>query len=354
MGNGPRHETTLPDGTVRFDGPNKPNPNKPDTADQYNNGQFWDSPLGKTFSGAGDWFMGLIESFNGGGVQGFLNGTYGVDNDTVKSYKHPEPWEIEDTGTVTMLPTMMASEYFASNAARETSHKNAPDIRVKSVEIAEGKRTFHFTADNVEGTLEKEGASFSFLNNNPGNLTADNKYAAFFGAAKKPDGTLLTDDHGYVVFPRVQDGVLAQLCTLRDMPGNPTLRDTILKHLPITDGKDKEHYVKRVAELSGIHPETKIDDMTGEELGRFAGATTRVEGFNPELVTITKGKLPAGTKDYIFESQGIAPEELPKASPLQTQFGLGGVADTSGTPLPARPITPNYAEPLEITRPASP
>ena len=346
----------MPDGTERYDGPNAPDPNKPDTIEQRNRGDVYDSPLGQALEGVTDFLSGLIGAFKGGGFNSFLG--YDPEETTQivdYNYRHPEPWEIAQTGEVRELPTMNASQYMSSREALMSVGNLAVGINVKSVDVTAGKRTFHIESGGVEGTLEKFGTPHaSWLNNNPGNLTTDSKYAHTFSAVKKADGTLQTDENGYVIFPSIQNGILAQMMMLRDRPGNPTLQDTILQHLPITDLKDKNVYVRRIQEITGLDPSTtKIDDMTGAQLGTFGRAVADLEGFNYGRIEIPKGNFSPQTQAYIFRNQGVSPEELPLASPLQQQFNGGGVPEGDSSRPPTLTVLPPAptSTPIQTTRP---
>lgn len=137
-----------------------------------------------------------------------------------------------------------------------------------------------------------EGDDVSYRNNNPGNLR--------FGTFSEANGATGQDDRGFAIFPDTASGLAAQKTLLFVDPRykDGTLREAINKYAPPVEN-DTENYIRTVASISGVTPDTKMSDMTPEQQQKVLGAFNRMEGtaqptaqnvsYQPGKVTATTG-----------------------------------------------------------------
>jgi hypothetical protein len=113
--------------------------------------------------------------------------------------------------------------------------------------------------------------SFAWLNNNPGNLTA--------GGANVGEYQGKRNWHHFLIFPSVDAGMEAIPKFLKANGYGPlSISDAFERYAPKKDGNDPEHYAKMVADATGVGLDTKINDLSEEQLKEVAKAIQKMEG----------------------------------------------------------------------------
>jgi hypothetical protein len=143
-----------------------------------------------------------------------------------------------------------------------------------------GNDTVFTTADGDQVVKVREStrtASRSWANNNPGNIEFGN-FAQKFGAI----GT----DGRFAIFPTVEAGFEAQKGLLRgESYRNLTLRDAIYRWAPPSEN-DSAHYARTVASRAGLNENTRIRDMSNEQLDRMVRTMASHEGWKAGKVAV--------------------------------------------------------------------
>jgi hypothetical protein len=117
--------------------------------------------------------------------------------------------------------------------------------------------------------------SFAWLNNNPGNLTGGGTSVGEYPGKR--------NWHGFLIFPTPEDGLAAIPKFLKANGYGPlSIAAAFKKYAPKGDGKnDPAHYAQSVADAIGVSVDTKIDDLTDDQLVEIAKAIKKMEGTVP-------------------------------------------------------------------------
>jgi|GEM_PF-6914374 len=121
-----------------------------------------------------------------------------------------------------------------------------------------------------DGTIKRRsGGSHAWRNNNPGNIK---------GNPPSP-GQIGVDPQGFAIFPDKETGRKA-LNHLLHKPfyQNRTVNEVIKKYAPPKENNTAK-YQAFVAKLTGLNPNTKLSDLTEEQLNKLQAAIERYEGW---------------------------------------------------------------------------
>ena len=125
-----------------------------------------------------------------------------------------------------------------------------------------------------DGTkIKRTGGSVSWRNNNPGNII-NSEFAMTSGAIGKAGR--------FAVFPNEETGLQATIKLLRSKNYvNLTLKRVYQRWAPKGDGNNNpDAYANRVAKISGVSLDRKINELSNEEIMRVARAMQQIEGWS--------------------------------------------------------------------------
>jgi hypothetical protein len=130
-----------------------------------------------------------------------------------------------------------------------------------------------YPGEVAEGQPHMRGGSgsFSWLNNNPGNITAGgNWYGAYPGK---------TNWHRFMIFPDWASGLDAIVQLLRG-PGYSGLSilGAFQRYAPASDGNDPVRYANQVAAAVGCDVSTVIGTLSDDDMVAVQSAITDMEG----------------------------------------------------------------------------
>ncbi|SEQ94235.1 hypothetical protein SAMN05216188_106300 [Lentzea xinjiangensis] len=130
-----------------------------------------------------------------------------------------------------------------------------------------------YAGEVAEGQPHMKGGkgSFSWLNNNPGNITAGGPaYGAFPGKVNW---------HNFLIFPSWDLGYDAIRQLLRG-PGyaHLSILAAFQRYAPASDGNDPVRYANKVAAAVGRDVHTIVGDLTDDEMVEMQNAITDMEG----------------------------------------------------------------------------
>lgn len=147
--------------------------------------------------------------------------------------------------------------------------------------LGHGKEILHFVLYDSEIArgqphMRNFPGSFSWLNNNPGNLT---------GVDGGPDYGQYPGKfnwHRFLVFPTWEAGfaAIAQFLHGPNYVGLSILQ-ALEKYAPASDGNDPVRYAGQIAESLGVSTETVIGDLDDDQMIVVQNKITEVEGAIP-------------------------------------------------------------------------
>jgi hypothetical protein len=189
------------------------------------------------------------------------------------------------------------------------------------------------------GTIEKRSGpgSRASRNNNPGNLEAS-------PWTQSQPGYIGTDGR-FGVFDTLENGLAAQRNLLStDKYQNKTISEAITSYAPEFEN-DTPGYTKAVADGVGVSPDTRLSELSPEQMDKFYESTHKVEGQNGYEKEITQTGKTYGWSDTPTSKQpasqvantGAYPETTKAIPTTRASFGtkyLGGT--TVGGRLPSR------------------
>ena len=111
---------------------------------------------------------------------------------------------------------------------------------------------------------------------------------------------------GFAVFPDAETGMRA-ICTLlkSDSYKNLTISQAISKYAPPHEN-DTASYNMNLQKLTGMHPTTKLSELSNAQIQHVARAIRRVEGWTRGTETHTRTPVPQKTlADTIMFYTGI-------------------------------------------------
>jgi hypothetical protein len=130
-----------------------------------------------------------------------------------------------------------------------------------------------YPAEVVEGQPQMRGGSgsFSWLNNNPGNITAGGPwYGAYQGKVNW---------HNFMIFPSWDLGVDAIRQLMRGATYSQlSILAAFQRYAPASDGNDPVRYANQVAAAVGCDVSTIVGDLSDDDLVALQNAITEMEG----------------------------------------------------------------------------
>jgi len=173
----------------------------------------------------------------------------------------------------------------------------------------------------------KQGGDRSWRTNNPGNLNYGT-FAIAHGAIK---GDMDPSGRSQAIFPTMEAGAAAQVAlwnttTYQSM----TLEQAITAYAPPSEN-DTQKYIDFVAAGVGVPANTKISDLTPDQLQRLLDFQRRMEGQHPGTTIVTP---PFNPGPWLPPPPNIAPPQPPPNGPLPFI-----VPDTP--PTPPGPMSPD-------------
>ncbi len=134
----------------------------------------------------------------------------------------------------------------------------------------ENKTTIYITKDGTK--IKRIGGTVAWRNNNPGNIIKSD-FAYANGAVGETDR--------WAVFPDEETGLRAITKLLRtDSYNNLSVKEAIHKWAPFSDGNNPENYSRRVSSMTGLHADTKINNLSDNDLRKIARAIQTIEGWS--------------------------------------------------------------------------
>lgn len=167
----------------------------------------------------------------------------------------------------------------------ETLHPESPKNRT-GVSPKPVNTTGQRTPPGTSGTLKGEryvvytdeirvNGSRAWRNNNPGNMIGP--FATSHGAIGK-------DGQRFAIFPDEQTGLDALEALLKsDNYSGLTIEEAMTKYAPPSEN-DTADYIKKIEEGVGVKKDTKVGDLTDEQMKKYLNVIRRVEGWIPGKV----------------------------------------------------------------------
>ncbi|MBR5354829.1 MAG: hypothetical protein IK122_01740, partial [Alphaproteobacteria bacterium] len=158
------------------------------------------------------------------------------------------------------------SEIETINKQSSFSGFRASDI----VAVEYGNRTTIYV--KKDGTkIKRIGGTVAWRNNNPGNIKKSS-FARNNGAVGETDK--------WAVFPNEETGLIAITKLLRtDGYNQLSISEAIHKWAPASDNNHPVTYSRNVSKMTGLSINTKIKDISDNDLMRVARAIQKVEGW---------------------------------------------------------------------------
>lgn len=170
------------------------------------------------------------------------------------------------------------------------------DIDTSIISATAHKYDVVYTRANGDET-RRSGGTRAWRNNNPGCL----RYSEFTVAQGA-----IGYAGGFAVFPDAETGMRA-ICTLlkSDSYKNLTISQAISKYAPPHEN-DTASYNMNLQKLTGMHPTTKLSELSNAQIQHVARAIRRVEGWTRGTETHTRTPVPQKTlADTIMFYTGI-------------------------------------------------
>ena len=145
------------------------------------------------------------------------------------------------------------------------SHETANVLNESEIETINKQSSFSgFRASDIGGTV-------AWRNNNPGNIKKSS-FARNNGAVGETDK--------WAVFPNEETGLIAITKLLRtDGYNQLSISEAIHKWAPASDNNHPVTYSRNVSKMTGLSINTKIKDISDNDLMRVARAIQKVEGW---------------------------------------------------------------------------
>jgi len=151
----------------------------------------------------------------------------------------------------------------------------------------------------------KSGGDRSWRNNNPGNLV----YSPWSAA----HGALRADYGGMSIFPTMEAGAQAQGALWRiGKYQNVSIADAIGAYAPKKENNTAA-YIAQVAAALGVSPDTKIKDLTDDQLQKLIEIQHKIEGQKPGTTTPIHPFQPPPTPGIpdLPDPPSIGPQPIP-------------------------------------------
>lgn len=140
-----------------------------------------------------------------------------------------------------------------------------------------GKEIYEFviyenTVKRGQPHMRNSKGSFAWLNNNPGNLTAGGTNVGEYPSKR--------NWHNFIIFPTPEAGLAGIPTFLKANGYGPlSIAAAFKKYAPKGDGKnDPTHYAQSVADATGVSIDTKLQDLSDDQLAEVAKAIAKMEG----------------------------------------------------------------------------
>jgi len=146
--------------------------------------------------------------------------------------------------------------------------------------------------------LRNKPGSYAWLNNNPGNLTGvpgGPDFGQYYGKFSW---------HNFLVFPDYDTGFAAIGAFLQQGPyPNLTILEAFRKYAPAGDGGNRpDEYAAKVAAAAGVSIDTRVGDLTADELWQVQVQIEAIEGSLPGWqYTYDSPDIPQIVRDMVLE-----------------------------------------------------
>jgi LysM repeat protein len=187
------------------------------------------------------------------------------------------------------------------------------------------KATYHSNIKAAEFIAEdgrhciRSGGSLPWRTNNAGNLVsplqggvpAPKKTKGYIGFAQAG-----VSNHHFFIFPNYEIGRCELKASLLRQYSNKTLEETIKKYAPADDNNDTERYISDLNKMSGVERDTKIKDISDEQLNSVMDGIEKIEGYhadtdtrketwvNVSYIQATNGTRPIAGEEIVVKTNG--------------------------------------------------
>ncbi|MEN3109841.1 LysM peptidoglycan-binding domain-containing protein [Uliginosibacterium paludis] len=166
-------------------------------------------------------------------------------------------------------------------------------------------KTAEFISDDGRHLL-RTGGSLCWRLNNGGNLVSPvvkgvpcpRKTKGYIGFAKAG-----ASEHHFFIFPDYETGRAELKATLDRKYADHTVSETIRAYAPKHDKNDTDQYITNLCKLSGVSKDSKLRDMSPEQLESIMDGIERIEGYHADAasrkevwVNVTKIQASDGTR----------------------------------------------------------
>lgn len=144
-----------------------------------------------------------------------------------------------------------------------------------------------FIADDGRHLL-RSGGSLPWRTNNIGNLVSPvvngtpspKKTKGYIGFAKPA-----SSDHHFFIFPDYVTGRAQLKANLLRLHKDKPLDKLIAAYAPKHDGNDTDGYTRKLSKLTGVDTDSKVNDMSDEQLESLMDGIARLEGYHADIET---------------------------------------------------------------------
>jgi uncharacterized protein (TIGR02594 family) len=173
-------------------------------------------------------------------------------------------------------------------------------------------KTAEFIADNGRHLL-RTGGSLPWRTHNAGNLVAPlldglpspKKTKGYIGFAKAG-----VSNHHFFIFPDYETGRRELKASLLRKYSDKTLSETIHLYAPSGDHNNTERYISDLSKLSGVATDTKIKDISTEQLNAVMDGIEKIEGYHADADTRKEIWLDVSHIQATDGTRPIAGEEI--------------------------------------------
>jgi hypothetical protein len=179
----------------------------------------------------------------------------------------------------------------------------------------------------------RTGGVWAWVNNNPGNITKSGEAESYGAYAGKGNG-------GFAIFPDYATGFAAILSFLRKRQ-EKTISQMMAIYAPPDDGKnpmlkgnDPVAYARAIGKKLGVGVDTKVKDLSDDQLNTFASEIERIE-TGPKgtgtVYTYDDPALPAEIRDRLPAPAASDSGDAGADSTQQAYAGVLGIQPADGT-----------------------
>ncbi|WP_080433519.1 LysM peptidoglycan-binding domain-containing protein [Burkholderia ubonensis] len=174
-------------------------------------------------------------------------------------------------------------------------------------------KTAEFVADSGDHLL-RSGGTVAWRFNNPGNMRPPYKrvITTNIGTATMADGG------EFLIFPNYETGraELKRLLRDPDTYAPRTIAESIPKFAPKKDRNNPEKYIKLVEKIAGVNRDSKLADLTDDQLNKVMDSIETIEGYHylsetrsekwvkAAVVTLSDGARPLSGQPVVVRQKG--------------------------------------------------